>query len=259
MNIKESYSIFARFYDEYMEHVDYDLWVNFVLGQYNHHHLAGAGKILELACGTGNIATRLVKRGFDVEATDLSAEMIEIAKAKPFAAKFKQANMLEKLPTDKYSLVLLLFDSLNYLQDQDDITLLFNNVSESLKETGIFIFDVSTEKNCLDNFDGFLNIDDEDDSFLVHQSFYIAEEMIQQTHLTLFDKTGDSYKRFDEWHNQKIYMLANIKELISESKLKLLGIYRLAGKEGVPIPDEEQSDADQCFTRLYFICGADNA
>ncbi|MCF7919676.1 MAG: class I SAM-dependent methyltransferase [Candidatus Cloacimonetes bacterium] len=259
MDIKESYSIFARFYDDYMEHVDYDNWVNFILSQYNQRHADGMGIILELACGTGNIANRLVKRRFTVEASDISEEMIAIAGSKPFAANFHQADMLTPLPHNRYDLILLLFDSLNYLQTPFQVKKLFANVKSSLCTNGMFIFDISTEKNCLDNFDGFLNIEDNEDSFLVHQSFYLPDDKIQETQLTLFTKEGDYYRRDDEQHHQKIYPIPELIKMIRKSKLEIFGIYRLSVNQEIPIPEEEYEIAGQCYNRVFFVLGAASA
>ena len=40
------------------------------------------GKILDLACGSGDFAIALAKLGFVVEASDLSVEMIKVAESK---------------------------------------------------------------------------------------------------------------------------------------------------------------------------------
>ena len=40
------------------------------------------GKIMELACGSGEITIALAKDGYEVHASDLSADMITQAKAK---------------------------------------------------------------------------------------------------------------------------------------------------------------------------------
>ena len=72
--MKNAYKKFAYYYDEIMQGMNYDLWLEFV-----EPYLKKEDKILDLACGTGTFATMLKLKGFDVEASDLSEEIIEIA------------------------------------------------------------------------------------------------------------------------------------------------------------------------------------
>lgn len=255
MKIEESYHKFARYYDEYMQHVDYESWVNFVLSHYNQVHEKSAVKIHELACGTGNIATRLVQRGYDVSASDISSSMIDIARSKPFSADFSVKDMRDKLPEKEYDLILLLFDSLNYLYPISEIEAMFDNIHNGLKDDGLFIFDISTEKNCLDNFDGYVDIEDRKGSYLIHRSEYHSGERMQKTHFTLFEEDKEFYRRYDEVHKQKIYPVQEVIEAIEHSNLSLHGIYRLSNSKSLKLVEEEMANADHCFPRLFFVCG----
>ncbi len=250
---KQEYSLFARYYDEYMAHVEYESWVNFILGRFTRHNGRSPGRILELACGTGNIASRLVRRGFDVEATDLSKAMLQTASTKPFPARYSQANMLDPIKTDYYDLILLLFDSINYLLTPDEISRLLDNITAGLKSNGIFIFDISTARNCKDHFDGYINIEDNDSGLMIHESNFDQSDLLQINHLTFFLPKGKLYQRFDEIHQQKIYPVKEILKQIKASSLEIVDLYRLADGHEISITKDEYGYADKIYNRIFFV------
>ena len=244
-----NYSIFAKYYDSYMSHVNYRGWTNFVLNRYHKIHRTNPEKTLELACGTGNIACRLVKKGLDVEASDISAEMLKIASGKPFYPKLFKKDMLDPIQSERYNLILLLFDSMNYLLTKSKIRKLLDNVYFGLKEDGLFIFDCSTIKNCRENFDGFVDLDDQGNEYLIHQSE--LHKMIQTTTLTIFKRKGFLFERKDEIHKQKIYIAEDIVSIINASNLKLLGIYSIGTESN--LLNRISDDLDHNYLRLFFV------
>jgi SAM-dependent methyltransferase len=256
---KQAYSLFARYYDEYMAHVEYDSWVDFILGRYSRKHKKSPGRVLELACGTGNIANRLVRRGCEVDGTDISEAMLHIARTKPFAANFNQANMLDPIESGKYDLILLLFDSLNYLRKPEEINVLLKNVGNSLSKQGMFIFDISTIRNCRDNFDGFINIEDNEKGFVIHESEFDKEKLLQTNHITFFIPQDKLFQRFDEYHLQKIYPVKKIIEFIENSCFRLMGVYRLADEKNQKLLPEDYIYADKIHDRVFFVVELENA
>src|SRR5579859_4379705 len=77
----------AAVYDDHHRHADPGPAVEFLAG------LAGDGRVLELAIGTGRVALPLAARRIAVEGVDASAAMVERLRAKPGAegATNKQA------------------------------------------------------------------------------------------------------------------------------------------------------------------------
>ena len=61
-----------------MYDVDYAAWATYLAGLMRSRGNGGR-RVLEAACGTGSISLRLGKAGFDVLATDISPEMLDIA------------------------------------------------------------------------------------------------------------------------------------------------------------------------------------
>ena len=193
-----------------------------------------------------------MKKGLDVEASDYSSDMLKIASSKPFKPELHHRNMLDKIPTDSYDLILLIFDSINYLTRNKDLSVLFKNVSNGLEKKGVFIFDITTVKNSMLYFDGFVNLEDKKDDFFIHQSELNSSKTIQTTHLTMFRKDGLFFRRKDEIHKQRIYKSSLIIDLLEKAGLELSGIYSMDFYENLIKRDPDFLDTN--FTRLFFVC-----
>lgn len=246
-----NYGIFAEYYDNYMKHVDYEGWVDFILSQYIKTCGRSPEKILELACGSANVSSLLVKKGLHVDASDISAEMLKIASNKPFPPNLKLQKMTDELPKNIYDLTILLFDSLNYLHDLNEVELLLKNVQNTLIEKGLFIFDVTTHKNCEKHFDGFINMEQIKNDLFIHESDYEQSENTLISKLTFFKKKGFLFARYDEEHKQKIFRVSDLLEQINNTELKLKGIYSIGHDENLIVHNPKILESN--FSRLFFI------
>ncbi len=245
------YSMFATLYDRYMSHVNYDHWIKSVLAWYQAYADLPLSSIYELACGTANIGSRFVAMGYHVEASDFSPYMLMVADEKPSKPLLSCQDMLDPLPESRFTLILCMFDSLNYLTDDKDVNSLLNNVHRSLVTGGLFVFDISTRKNSLDNFNDMVNISDTLRDFLVHKSHYNEFNREQITRLTLFHKQDDYYIRYDEKHTQRVYTNAEICAIIAKSPMKLLAIHSLNSPQNYL--GKRKRSIDQEHTRLFYI------
>ena len=143
--MNNSYKKFAYYYDEIMQGMNYDLWLEFI-----EPYLKKDNKILDLACGTGTFATMLKLKGYDVEASDLSEEIIEIANEKRkinrLDINFYVADMTNFRCESKKDVITCFFDSVNFLKDKNEIKKLFDSVYKNLNDNGYFIFDIFSKK-----------------------------------------------------------------------------------------------------------------
>ncbi|MBN2829238.1 MAG: 4-hydroxythreonine-4-phosphate dehydrogenase PdxA [Candidatus Cloacimonetes bacterium] len=215
-----SYRIFAEYYDNYMSHVNYSSWIDMILLEYNRINGKEPESILELACGTANVACQLTKRGYQVSASDNSPEMLHIAASKQYAPRLYLADMTDSIE-GKYDLILCLFDSVNYLTKITLVEKMLLNVCEALTDNGIFVFDVSTYKNSIDNFTDFVNLEQDEDFFILHEADFEEKRLLQRTNLTMFKKGKLGYIRSEETHLQRIYPLAEINNAIVKSGLRI--------------------------------------
>ncbi len=135
------YKKFGYYYDEVMNKLNYDLWLEFI-----EPYLKPNDKILDLACGTGTLITMLKMKGYDAEGLDLSETILEIAKEK-MKVNHLNFNLYHEDMTNfkidkKYDMITCFFDSINFLNDKKKIKLLFSNVKSHLNEKGYFICDI---------------------------------------------------------------------------------------------------------------------
>lgn len=142
-----SYS-FAHIYDDIMSSVPYDLWYQY-LHEIMEYYSRNPDKIIDLACGTGNMTIRFARdEGIKCDGLDLSSDMLEIARKKAVSGavktNFVRADLRNFKLDRKYDMAFSLFDSLNYILYFDDLTRVFSNVYNVLKEDGFFVFDMNT-------------------------------------------------------------------------------------------------------------------
>ena len=95
----ELYSIWAETYDSgFIDKMRYKLHFS-VANEFVFN--GGMGLILDVGAGTGALAEALLqKRKFIVEATDISAEMLEIAKSKNIYTRSFLSDLTKEIPVD---------------------------------------------------------------------------------------------------------------------------------------------------------------
>ena len=249
---KGSYSFFAEFYDRYMAHVDYSLWITMILTWIRRHTQDQPQKVLELACGTANIAEQLVFKGMEVDACDWSPFMLREASRKAFKPNLFQASMDEPLAREAYyDLVLCLFDSVNYLLDLARLKKSFGYVMKALKPGGFFVFDISTIMNSRVNFDDLVQQHRFGDAMIVHHARFDELSMRQKSSLTLFRKRSLGHVMSEEHHIQRVYRHREIINLISGSGFELVGIFSPDTRANL-LP-KRAHDIDERYPRLFYM------
>ncbi len=206
-----SYENFSYYYDSLMDSKFYDDYLDFILKH------ALFEDVFELACGTGEIAIRLAKADKDVYASDLSMDMLEVAKQKAMGEDvnliLQRVDMTDFTTNREVDLILCLCDSINYLLEEKQIIQTFKNVYASLKQEGTFIFDIDSlyKMNHILN-DYHEHSEDEDyifdwkvelieKGFVKHQVYIedrIENDIVNETH---YQKTYD-IKQYIDWLNE---------------------------------------------------------
>ncbi len=103
--------------------------------------LAGSGKVLELAIGTGRMALPLAALGHDVSGIEASPEMVEKLRAKPGgeAIPVVIGDFADVAIEGQYDLVFLVFNTLFNLRSQAEQVRCFRNVADRLRPGGAFL------------------------------------------------------------------------------------------------------------------------
>ncbi|MEM8949874.1 MAG: class I SAM-dependent methyltransferase [Pseudomonadota bacterium] len=107
--------------------------------------LAGEGRALEFAIGTGRIALPLAARGVPVAGIDLSKAMVERLQAKPGGADLDViiGDFASARVEGSFSLVYLVFNTITNLTSQAAQTACFENAAAHLEPGGRFVIEVA--------------------------------------------------------------------------------------------------------------------
>jgi len=208
-------------------------------------HLPAKARILDLCCGTGQLAQVLIERGYRVTGLDGSGEMLRFARENAPAAEFVQDDARSfKLPA-VYHAVASTFDSLNHIMTLEELTSVFRNVYAALREGGLFLFDLNMEEGYRitwnDNF-GIV----EDDHICVVRSSYRPEERTARFDATIF-RLQDYWYRSDVTLYQRCYSEKEIRSALEDAGFTKIHAYA----------NDEQSDLVELATdseRAFFIC-----
>ncbi|QOY36214.1 class I SAM-dependent DNA methyltransferase [Anaerobacillus isosaccharinicus] len=223
-----NYGKFAYLYDELMTDAPYEQWVSFVLdimkNTGNYHR-----QILDVGCGTGNIAIPLSKHGLQVTAVDLSEEMLFVAKEKSDAAKaevqFFQQDMRELEGLGEFDVVISLCDCINYLNNEQEINVTFQRISHHLKKNGLFIFDVHSIHKVEAIFTGHTFAHNGQEISYIWECFAGEEEYSVDHDLSFFVENEEGmYERYDEFHKQRTYTIETYEKALKNSGFEVISI-----------------------------------
>jgi ribosomal protein S18 acetylase RimI-like enzyme/ubiquinone/menaquinone biosynthesis C-methylase UbiE len=106
--------------------------------------LAGSGRALEFAIGTGRVAVPLAARGVPVSGIELSPSMIEVlrTKADEDTIPVTIGDMAAVRVAGEFSLVYLVFNTISNLLTQEDQVACFRNAARHLSPGGRFVIEL---------------------------------------------------------------------------------------------------------------------
>lgn len=215
-----AYETFAFIYDEVMDDGLYEQWLAF-----SKRHLPETTKnILELACGTGALAVAFAKDGYNVTGLDLSEEMLMIASQRAYeeeaAVQFVEGNMLDLSESGQYQAITCFSDSLCYMQNDQEVQQVFDEVYQALEENGRFLFDVHSVYQIDQVFPEYSYHYQGDNFAFLWDSYTGKEKHSIEHYLTFFfesqEKDG-TFTREDELHQERTYPLENYLRMLENS------------------------------------------
>ena len=238
------YQDFAYVYDRLMhEDIDYDKWCDYIENLFTLHGVS-PDTLCELACGTGNITSRMEKRGYKITASDISSDMLSIASGKVTDTELVCSDMSKLALPEKYDAFLCMIDGLNYVITPKSVLNTFKNVKEHLNDGGVFVFDVSSQyklKNILGN-ETFIH--SEYDVFYSWQNRFLEKHNLSDMLLNFFVRNGNTYERFEERHIQRGW-----------TEKELVFMLKKAGFTEISVYDELKfTEPHPKSARLVFVC-----
>jgi len=206
-------------------------------------HLAGdalpkGGQVLDLCCGTGQLAKTLTENGYKVTGLDISAGQLRYARKNAPGARFIRADARSFTLKQKFNAVFCTFDALNHIMNIEDLVRIFKNVSACLAGNGIFVFDMTTKKEFEKNMRGHKEITEKPGYFYTLQIEYYPEKRLGEFHCTLFRQAGKSWKRTDVVIPEIYYSEHQVRSALK--KAGILKIFTCAAdpQNGIYPPDK---------------------
>lgn len=219
------YNEFAYVYDCLMhEDIDYDKWCDYIENLFDAHN-ADVNSICELACGTGNMTAILKRRGYKMTASDISKDMLSVAKKKLKNTKLICSDMSEIKLKGKYDAFLCMIDGINYVIFPERLQRTFENVKKSLNKNGVFIFDVSSRYKLKNIIGDETFIHSDYDIFYSWQNRYIEKYSLSEMLLNFFVREGDSYSRFEERHLQRGWSEKQLRKMLEKAGFTEIDVY----------------------------------
>lgn len=199
-----SYSRFASVYDALMNDAPYDEWEKLLRRE------AEPGALLDIGCGTGELAVRFATAGYAVTGVDLSDDMLAIAAAKADEAgvtiPFYEQDMAALHVPGLFDTAVIFCDSLNYLGSEQAVQDTFRAVWAQLRDGGVFLFDVHSTYKVNDVFQAQPFADADEAISFIWNSFSGEWPDSVEHELTFFVQTENGrYERFDELHQQRTF------------------------------------------------------
>ena len=207
--------------------------------------------LLDVCCGTGQLALHFLDSGYSVTGLDLSVPMLEYARANaaPYIvtgqARFIEADAANFTVADQYGLAVSTFDALNHLPDFASLRGCFESVYAALVPGGLFIFDLNTPA-ALRNWNNF-SLEDTPELMQVTRAIYDEAQGKAYTRISGFVQREDGlYDRFEEYAVETAFDLEEARRALLDCGFTSARIARLADlNQPLEDPDRE--------TRVYFV------
>lgn len=187
----------------------------YLLEFYAQHPLAQTNQlVLDLCCGTGQVARYFLERGYQVVGLDLSEPMLYYARenAQSYVAtgqaRFVQADATNFTLPDRFGLVVSTFDALNHLPDLTALRQCFTAVAAVCD--GYFLFDLNTRTG-LRRWNSIEVDDSRDDMTSVNHGIYDVTSDRAWLKVTGFVRNADGlYERFEQIVYNTIFAMSDV-------------------------------------------------
>ena len=175
-------------------------------------------RVLDLCCGTGQLALHFLEQGHTVVGVDLSEHMLRYARQNASRylhsgqARFVVADATDFRLDEHFGLVVSTYDSLNHLENEAALIKCFRGVYSVCD--GYFIFDLNTRFG-LKRWSNVQIDDSDEDCFIVTRGFYDGESDKAWMKINGFVKETDGgFERFDETVFNTVFELERVKSAL---------------------------------------------
>lgn len=212
--IYSDYDRFAWFYNRYWG----PEFSSPALGIYNvllFPHIPAGCRVLDLCCGTGQIAAELSKCGYQVTGLDGSEAMLRFARENAPAAEFIHGDARNFKFPQPFQCVLSAFDSLNHVMELEELKAVFRNVRDAMADDdSVFLFDLNLEDES-ELAGSSIDMVEEDHACIVRGSYDPAQKL-KRYDVTMFQWEDDEWRRSDLALYQRYYDVETVLATLAE-------------------------------------------
>ena len=214
-----------------------------ILEYYEASPFAAANKrVLDLCCGTGQLAEYFLEQGYRVVGIDLSEHMLRYARENALAyivsgqAKFIEGDATDLKLDEHFDLVVSTFDALNHLENEQALRRCFQCVFP-LSE-GLFIFDLNTRVG-LSRWNN-IQMEENEEALVITRGIFDGQGDRAWTRISGFIHTGDKlYERFEETTFNTVFELERVKNVLHEAGWRKVHFAKLPDLK-TPIAEPEK-------------------
>ena len=203
-------------------------------------------RILDLCCGTGQMAHQLTTLGYRVIGIDGSPEMLSYARENAPGVEFLQADARSYHAPHKYNAVISVFDSLNHIMSTGELRAVFRSTYDTLRSGGLFMFDLNTAAGYIYEWNGDFSII-EDDHVCVVRNSYNQQTRTADFYATIFRLEDNSWYRHDVVLYQKCHAPTVVKSALRSAGFTDIETFGFDWQSGVRPLDKDAR-------RAFFLC-----
>ena len=199
--------------------------------------------LLDVCCGTGQLARHFAEHGYRVTGVDLSEPMLAYARQNnaPYVESgqvtFVHGDAADFSLDEQFGLAVSTFDALNHLPGKEALRGCFASVLPLVLPGGFFIFDLNTRAG-LQLWNG-INVRDLPDSLIIDRGIYDEGGDRAWVKITGFMRTESGlYERFDETAYNSAFDLAWVRDTLFKTGWQSAYFCRI-GDLGMPIVEPE--------------------
>ncbi len=178
-------------------------------------------RMLDVACGTGQLAAWFLEKGYTCTGLDLSPHMLALAEKNSAAAvregraDFVRADASRFSLERGYGLVVSTFDALNHLPDRARLSSCFASVFKALSPGGCFIFDLNTEKGL--KLWNSMSVEETEELFILNRGIYAEGMGRAYMRITGFSRgENGSYGKFEQTAYNTVFSMSGVLDDLSD-------------------------------------------
>jgi SAM-dependent methyltransferase len=216
-------------------------------------------RVLDLCCGSGQMARALSGRGFAVTGVDASEPMLQFARLNAPGSELIRADARAFSFPRRFAAAISIFNSLAHLETVHELEMVFRNVRAALLPRAFFLFDLSMEEAYTSKWRGSFGLVGDDRACIVRPAYDPARRM-GRNEITLFRASGPApassasdeslraarrnWERSDFYIEQRCHSEAEVRTALAAAEFN--GVMTYDAQRELNVPGEEG--------RSFFLC-----